>query len=218
MNGVHDMGGMHGMGAIQVETNEPPFHARWEGRVIAIRRALTVSGKLHGNFRSFIENIPAADYLRISYYEKWLTALVAQIIASGLATRAEIESSKPAKGSAKVKPALNAADAATLSFRAVPAVYHIDAPPRFQAGQRVRARNINPISHTRLPRYTRGKTGVIERTRSVQAFPDRSALGQDNRPQYVYLVRFAARELWGEQASPKDSVYIDLWDDYLEPA
>jgi len=183
-----------------------------------MRRALAVSGKLRGNFRSFIESIPAADYLRMSYYEKWFTALVAQIIASGLATRAEIESSKPAKGSAKVKPALNAADAATLSFRAVPAVYHIDAPPRFQAGQRVRARNINPISHTRLPRYTRGKTGVIERTRSVQAFPDSSALGQDNKPQYVYLVRFAARELWGEQASPKDSVYIDLWDDYLEPA
>jgi nitrile hydratase len=212
------MGGMHGMGAIQVEKNEPPFHARWEGRVLAMRRALGVSGKLRGNFRSFIESIPAADYLRMSYYEKWFTALVAQIIANGLATRAEIESSKPAKGSTKAKPALNAADAATLSVRAVPAVYHIDAPPRFQAGQRVRARNINPVSHTRLPRYTRGKTGVIERIRSVQAFPDSSALGQGDKPQYVYLVRFATRELWGEQASPHDSLYIDLWDDYLEPA
>ena len=218
MNGVHDMGGMHGMGTIEVEKNEPPFHARWEGRVIAMRRALTATGKLRGTFRSFIEKIPAPDYLRISYYEKWLRALEAQIIASGLATRAEIASGKPAKGSAKAKPALNAADAATLSLRTVPAVYHIDASPRFRSGQRVRARNINPISHTRLPRYTRGRTGVIERTRSVQAFPDSSALGQDPRPQYVYLVRFAARELWGEQASPKDSVYIDLWDNYLEPA
>lgn len=98
----------------------------------------------------------------------------------------------------------------------MPALYHIDVAPRFQTGQRVRARNINPVSHTRLPRYTRGRIGVIERTRSVQAFPDSAALGQDNKPQYVYLVRFAARELWSEQASPKDSVYIDLWDDYLD--
>ena len=76
MNGVHDMGGMHGMGPIQVEKNEPVFHARWEGRVIAMRRALGASGKLHGNFRAFIESIPPADYLRMSYYEKWFTALV----------------------------------------------------------------------------------------------------------------------------------------------
>jgi len=212
------MSGMHGMGPIQVEKNEPVFHARWEARVLAMRRALGAAGKLRGTFRAFIESIPPADYLRMSYYEKWFTALVAQIVASGVATRAEIESGKPAKGSAKATPALNAKDAATLSSRAVPAVFHIDAAPRFQAGQRVRARNINPVSHTRLPRYTRGRTGVIERTRSVQAFPDSDALSQGNKPQYVYLVRFAARELWGEQASPRDSVYIDLWDDYLEPA
>jgi nitrile hydratase len=212
------MGGMHGMGPIQVEKNEPPFHARWEARVLAIRRAVGVSGKMRGNFRSFIESIPAADYLRMSYYEKWLTALVAQLIDSGLATRGEIERGKPAKGSAKAVPALKAADAATLSFRAVPVVLHIDAAPRFQVGQRVRARNINPVSHTRLPRYTRGRTGVIERNRGVQGFPDTAALSLGNKPQYVYLVRFAARELWGEQASPSDSVYIDLWDDYLEPA
>jgi nitrile hydratase len=212
------MGGMHGMGPIQVEKNEPVFHARWEARVLAMRRAAGASGKLRGNFRSFIESIPAADYLRMSYYEKWFTALVAQLIDSGLATRAEIESGKPAKGSVRAVPALNAADAATISFRAVPAVFHIDAAPRFQVGQRVRARNINPVSHTRLPRYARGRTGVIERTRCVQAFPDSAALSLGNKPQYVYLVRFAARELWGEQASPRDSVYIDLWDDYLEPA
>ena len=156
------------MGAIQVEKNEPPFHARWEARVFAMRRALAVSGKLRGNFRSFIESIPPADYLRMSYYEKWFTALVAQITASGLATRAEIESGKAAKGSAKAKPALNAADAATLSFRAVPALYHSDVAPRFQTGQRVRARNINPVSHTPAsPLHARPSTGVIERTRSL---------------------------------------------------
>src|SRR6266567_1228348 len=106
MNGVHDMGGMHGMGPIQVEKNEPVFHARWEARVIAMRRAMAATGKLHGNFRAAIESIPAADYLRMSYYEKWFTALVEQLVDSGLVTRAEIESGEPAKGSAKAVPAL----------------------------------------------------------------------------------------------------------------
>jgi len=214
MNGVHDMGGMHGMGPIQVEKNEPVFHARWEARVLAMRRAVRASGKLRGNGRFAIESIPAADYLRMSYYERWFAALVTELIDSSLATRAEIESGKPATGSVRAVPALSAADAATLPFRRVPALLRAETPPRFQVGQRVRARNINPVSHTRLPRYTRGRTGVIERTRGLEAFPDRG----DNKPQYVYLVRFAARELWGEQASPRDSVHIDLWDDYLEPA
>lgn len=217
MNGVHDMGGMQGMGPIQVEKNEPVFHARWEARVIAMRRAMAATGKLRGNFRAAIESIAAADYLRMSYYEKWFTALVEQLVASGLVTRAEIESGKPAKGSAKAIPALKASDAATLSFRVAPAILNVAVDPLFQVGQRVRARNMHPVSHTRLPRYARGRTGVIERDRGVQVFPDTAALSLGNKPQHVYSVRFAARELWGEQASPRDAVYIDMWDDYLEP-
>jgi hypothetical protein len=89
---------------------------------------------------------------------------------------------------------------------------------RFQAGQRVRARNINPFGHTRLPRYARGKVGLIERDYGVFVFPDTNAHFLGEKPQHVYSVRFAARELWGEQASPHDSVYVDLWDDYLDPA
>ncbi len=90
--------------------------------------------------------------------------------------------------------------------------------PRFQAGQRVRARNMHPVGHTRLPRYARGKTGVIERDQGVQAFPDTNVLSLGENPQHVYSVRFAARELWGERASPRDAVFIDMWEDYLEPA
>jgi nitrile hydratase beta subunit len=218
VNGVHDMGGMQGMGPIVVEKNEPVFHARWEARVIAMRRLVVGSGKLRGNFRAAIESIPAAEYLRMSYYEKWFTALVEQLIASGLATRVEIDSGKPAKGSVKAVPAVNAADAAKMSFRVSGAMLKVAVAPLFQPGQRVRARNINPVSHTRLPRYVRGRTGVIEKDRGVQAFPDSAALSQGDKPQHVYSVRFAARELWGEQASPRDSVYVELWDDYLEPA
>jgi nitrile hydratase subunit beta len=89
---------------------------------------------------------------------------------------------------------------------------------QFQPGQRVRARNINPVTHTRLPRYARGKAGRIARDYGVSVFPDTSAQFLGDKPQHVYSVRFMARDLWGEQANPRDAVYIDLWDDYLEPA
>jgi nitrile hydratase len=89
---------------------------------------------------------------------------------------------------------------------------------RFQIGQRVRARNIHPITHTRLPRYARGKFGTIERDHGVFVFPDSNAQFLGEKPQHVYSVRFTAHELWGEQAKPLDTVYLALWDDYLEPA
>jgi hypothetical protein len=95
---------------------------------------------------------------------------------------------------------------------------NVPATPHFVTGQRVRARNMNPIGHTRLPRYARGKEGTIDRDHGVFIFPDTNAHFLGEKPQHVYSVRFAARELWGEQASPRDSVYIDMWDDYLEPA
>ncbi|HEV3201372.1 MAG TPA: nitrile hydratase subunit beta [Bryobacteraceae bacterium] len=218
MNGIHDMGGMHGLGPIRVEKNEPVFHARWEGRVIAMRRAVAAGGKITLGLREAIESIPAADYLRMSYYERWFTALIEQLVASGLATRAEIESGKPAKGSVKAVAALKPADAATLSLRVSGAMLKEAVTPRFRAGERVRARNINRVGHTRLPRYARGRAGVIERDRGVQAFPDTHLTAPVQHAQHVYSVRFTARELWGEEASPNDAVYLDLWDDYLEPA
>jgi nitrile hydratase len=94
----------------------------------------------------------------------------------------------------------------------------VPVAPQFKVGQRVRARNINPTGHTRLPRYSRGKLGTIERDHGVFVFPDTNAQFLGEKPQHVYSVRFAARELWGEQAAPRDTVNLDLWDDYLEPA
>jgi nitrile hydratase len=94
----------------------------------------------------------------------------------------------------------------------------VQAAARFRPGQRVRARNIHPTGHTRLPRYARGKRGTIVRDYGVFVFPDTSAHSLGEKPQHVYSVRFAARELWGEQASPRDSVYVDMWEDYLERA
>ena len=218
MNGVHDLGGMQGFGPIQPENDEPVFHERWEGRVLAMLRAVAATGELPSGPRPFIESLPPADYLRMSYYEKWYAALVELLVASGLVTREEIASGKPAKGSVKSVPVLKPTEAARSLFQVPPVMLTTVVTPRFTAGQRVRARTMNPVGHTRLPRYARGRTGIIERDQGVQAFPDTNVYGRGQNPQHVYSVRFAARELWGEQVSAQDAVFIDLWEDYVEPA
>ena len=217
MNGVHDMGGMHGMGPIPIEKDEPVFHEPWEGRVYAMTRAIGAWKKWTiDTGRYHIELIPAADYLRMTYYEKWFTRLVNLLVKTGLITGTEAESGKPDKGSAKRTPPLKPAGVAAMALNRNIAPAHDPAiPPRFKVGQRVRARNINPEGHTRLPRYARGKNGKIAIDHGVYVLPDSSAHGGDKR-QHVYAVRFAARELWGEQASARDTVMIDLWDDHLE--
>lgn len=219
MNGVHDMGGMHGMGPIQYEKNEPVFHARWEARAYALTRAMRALGKWNIDAsRHELELLPPAEYLRMSYYERWIARLVEQLMKSGLATRAEIDSGKPAHGSPKATPPLTADMVATMVARGGSARRNASLSARFKVGQRVRARNMHPTGHTRLPRYTRGKLGTIVRDHGVFVFPDTNAHFAGEKPQHVYSVRFAARELWGEQASPRDAVYVDLWEDYLERA
>jgi nitrile hydratase beta subunit len=219
MNGIHDMGGMHGMGPIEEEKNEPVFHDEWEGRIFAMNRAMGAWQRWNLDAsRHSRELIPPAEYLRMSYYERWIAGLVELIVKSELATRAEIESGTPAAGSAKALPVLTAETAIELVAKGLPASRNVKVAARFQVGQRVRARNMHPMGHTRLPRYARGKFGTIDRDHGVFVFPDTNAHSKGEKPQHVYSVRFDARELWGAQAAPKDSVYVDLWDDYLEPA
>src|SRR5580698_9527171 len=219
MNGVHDLGGMHGMGPIEPETNEPIFHARWEARVFALVRAMGAWRKWNIDAsRHQRELIPGPEALRMSYYEKWLAGLIELITDKGLVSRAEIDSGHPSPGSPKATPALPANAVSQLVAKGSPANRDIQVAPRFQAGQRVRARNINPVGHTRLPRYARGKLGTVERDHGVFVFPDTDAHFLGEKPQHVYSVRFLARELWGERAKPRDTVYIAMWDDYLESA
>jgi nitrile hydratase len=219
MNGVHDMGGMHGMGPVVEEKDEPVFHHEWEGRIFALN--LAMGGWRKWNLdasRHSRELIPPAEYLRMSYYEKWVAGLVELMVQSGLTTRAEIESGVPAAGSTKAVPAMTVDKALARVTTGGPASRDLDVAARFQAGQRVRARNIHPVGHTRLPRYARGKFGTIDRDHGVFVLPDSNAHFLGEKPQHVYSVRFAARELWGAEAGEKDSVYVDMWDDYLEPA
>jgi nitrile hydratase len=218
MNGIHDLGGMHGMGPIVPDTLEKGYHAPWEARVHAMSSAMGATGKLRLGLRPPIEAIPPADYLRMSYYEKWLTALIERMVASNLVTRDEIENGRPEKASANTPLAVSAQDAVAGLFRIPPVRRDLPIEPRFKVGQSVRALNINPVTHTRLPRYARGKSGTIDRGQGIFVFMESSALGLGEKPQHVYSVRFSARELWGKQAAPQDAVYLDLYEDYLEPA
>jgi nitrile hydratase subunit beta len=219
VNGVHDMGGMQDMGPVQPEKNEPVFHEPWEGRVFALNQALGAWRKWNIDAsRHQRELIPPADYLRMSYYEKWLTALTELLVNRGLVTRAEIESGKPDAGSPKATPPVTAETVPALLAQGKPVRRDAPVHARFKAGQHVRARNINPTGHTRLPRYARGKIGTVERDHGVFVFPDTNAHFLGEKPQHLYSVRFAARELWGDEAAPRDAVYVNLWDDHLEPA
>jgi nitrile hydratase subunit beta len=219
VNGVHDMGGTHGMGSIQYERNEPVFHEPWEARVFALNRAVrawrkwTTDASRHG-----VELIPAPDYLRMSYYEQRLHSLVELMVKSGLVTPAEVENGRPAPGPSKATPALVASAVPGMLAKGRPKSREVRVAARFKVGQRVRARNIHPTGHTRLPRYARGKLGTIHLDHGVYVFPDTNADSLGEKPQHLYSVRFAARELWGEQVSSHDAVYLDMWDDYLECA
>jgi nitrile hydratase len=217
MNGVHDMGGMHGMGPVAPERNEPVFHEAWEARVFAMARAMGAWGKWNIDASRYQrEQIPAADYLRITYYEKWLWGLKELMVRAGLVSREEIESGHPSPDSGKHSPALTAEKVPLLVARGSPANRDSQASPKFSIGQRVTTLNINPTGHTRLPRYARAKQGTIDRVRGIFVFPDTNASFRGECPQHLYSVRFTARELWGEAAAPQDQVYIDLWEAYLE--
>jgi nitrile hydratase beta subunit len=215
MNSVHDMGGMHGMGPIEYDENEPVFHEPWEGRAWALVRTMGRWGRPRTrNFRYELELIPAADYLRMSYYERFISLMIDRLLRANLVTRTELESGRPDPGS--VNPTSPPPPAPRGG---VPRI-EVRVKPRFKVGQHVRARNIHPLGHTRLPRYARGRRGTITRDHGPFAFQDTDVNGDPltQTPQHVYTVQFNAQELWGGQARSRDSVSLDLWDDHLERA
>lgn len=219
MNGVHDLGGMHGMGAVAAEANEPVFHHDWERRAFALTVAAGFLRRWNIDMsRHSREVMPPAEYLAATYYERWIWGLRHLLVACGLVTPAELRSGR-ATGAATGVRALPASEvpAALRNRRAARMDDHL-AAPRFTIGQRVRARNIHPPAHTRLPRYARGRTGVIDRDHGVFIFPDAHAATGQKVPRHCYSVRFEGRELWGPDAGPHDAIYVDLFDEYLEPA
>ena len=217
MNGVHDMGGVHGLGPVAPETDEPLFHADWEQRVLALVIASPTRGNIDAG-RHQRELIPGADYLRMSYYEKWFEALEAMLLRGGFITPEELASATANPAAPKETPRLKAQDVAPAFARRGSYLREPPAPAAFAVGDRVRALNLHPVGHTRLPRYVRGRVGVIERVHGAHVYPDTHADTDADDPRWLYTVRFASRELWGLGAAGRDSVSLDLWEPYLERA
>ncbi len=216
MNSIHDMGGMDGFGPVAREDDEPVFHYPWEGRVYALTRVVKpwLRGRKLPGFRFVLESIPPVDYLRMSYYERWFHMVVTRLLAGGLIAGSEVESGRPDPGESS--PELLPPEDGSLGF----ALLDLDVRARFAPGDRVRARNLNPRGHNRLPRYVKGRLGTVVEDYGVYALQDSDERGQLplDDPQHVYSVRFEGRELWGDRSGARDAVYVDLWEEYLETA
>jgi nitrile hydratase len=214
MNSVHDLGGMDGFGAVVPERDEPPFHAPWEGRVLALQRAMGYLERWTiDQSRAAIEAMDPIDYLTASYYKKWCVALQHRILTSGLIGDDEVAAGRSLRPGTPLARVLTPEVADTLrrgEYERPPA-----SDPHFVAGDRVRTRNLNPHTHTRLPRYARDKVGTVEANRGCHVYPDTVAIGAGEQPQWLYTVVFSARTLWGDDADPSISVSIDAFEPYL---
>jgi len=219
MNGVHDMGGMDGFGTVEPEPNEPTFHAAWEGRVMAMVRAMGAQGAFNIDASRFArESLPPDVYLSSSYYRKWLLALERHLGTLGMADRDEVAAGHALREGAPLKRGkFTVADVERIMVRGS---FGREAPAAaiFKPGDKVRTKNINPTTHTRLPRYVRGHTGVVERINGCHVFPDSAAHGKGENPQWLYTVVFASRELWGDDADPALKISIEAFEPYLERA
>ena len=217
MNGIHDMGGMAGFGPVVPEADEPVFHARWEARVFALSQAAgTVATMSIDEFRHAAENRAPAAYLATPYYGLWLDVMERDLIESGAITRAELASGRTAGEPASQGVADAPAKAVAACFMRHPYERTTPAPARFAVGDRVATKNINPTGHTRLARYLRHHQGEIVAVHGAHVFPDSNAAGKGEDPHWLYTVKFAARDLWGPEADPRDAIAADLWEPYLD--
>jgi len=206
MNGIHDLGGMDGFGKVEVEVDEPVFHARWEGRTFAMT-LLTATNVPAVRFAN--ESLSPLDYLRLSYFARWQRSLERRLLADGLLAPGELEARVEGRAIETKQPRARPA-AAAGSLRT------IADSPKYRIGDRVRTRNLQPHGHTRLPAYARGRRGMVAIVHPAFVYPDTFAHGLGENPQYVYAVRFDARELWGDAAEPGTSLCLDCYQSYLE--
>lgn len=233
MNGVHDMGGMHGFGA--VPEDDALFHADWEQHMYALNRLLLIAGVYNGHeSRHATERMDPARYLSLDYFERWLESKTALAIEKGVLTERgveqrtaaiaagerSLESVEPppdadpitaAEARGAIRTGVTERDADTLCSSAPVQPHHT---PRFEPGQTVTVRTIHPAGHTRCPRYVRGATGTIESITGVFELPDASAHGEEYA-EPCYAVRFSLRELWGPERPDTDHLTLDLWESYL---
>ena len=207
MDGIHDLGGMHGFGAIARERDEPVFHAAWEGRMFALLSAVPFAVPFGDDqFRPAVEAMHPADYLAASYYEKWYAALMRLLDERGALTGPDFVPAGPPVRAEAVLPAIFGG--------ASQAQRDAQVAQRFKTGDQVRTLQTLATGHNRLPRYARGRIGTVESIHGGFLVADRNSKG-DQTPEMLYTVRFAARDLWGAAAASGDNLSLDLWDSYL---
>ncbi|MFN2375073.1 MAG: nitrile hydratase subunit beta [Candidatus Binatia bacterium] len=209
MDGIHDLGGVNGFGAVEIEKGEPVFHEPWEGLAfamnflgVAVLRAYNVD-----EYRHAIERMEPAHYLAAGYYERVLTGVASLLVERGVVAHGELESR--AGGRFPLSGPVAPSPMAGLSP---------EPSARFGVGDRVLVRDIHPAGHTRVPRYCRGKRGVVVHVAPAFPFPDVSAHLGEHRPEHTYHVEFAGHELWAGADAGAETVVVDLWDAYLEAA
>lgn len=219
MNGIADMGGMHGFGSVDRSDDAGPFHHEWERRILGITFSALGAGLFNvDEIRRVTEDVDPITYLKSVYYERWLYSTEALLREKGVISARELADGRSATPAPNTAPPVTQDIARVILEQGGTSRSADGAPARFRTGDAVIARNINPRGHTRLPRYVRGKHGTVVVDHGIFALPDTNAAGLGPHPQHVYGVRFSARELWGPQASARDTLQIDLFDEYLDPA
>jgi nitrile hydratase subunit beta len=226
MNGAHDVGGMHGFGPVVPEADEPVFHADWERSTFAVLMAALCQGVATADENRFaIESLGNVRYLSTPYFEHWLGAMEAVLVAKGVVTEEErrarvAEVLAAPERFARAAPSDAGPDELAQRLLGIVATggpslrEDAEAAPRFRVGDAVRTLDRHPAGHTRLPRYARGKPGVVVAYHGAHVFPDANAHGRGEHPQPLYGVRFEARDLWGGERRG-EAVHLDLWESYL---
>ena len=214
---VHDMGGRTGLGPVQMDADEKPFHADWEARMWGINEAMTgADGWTLDWWRHVRELIPAADYLTRPYFDQWMLVYAAMMVDDNWASVAEIAQGKAARAAPQASPPQNAADVPQAARRAKDFRLKTDRAPAFQIGDRVKTIRIGGIAHTRLPAYAMEREGMVHAYRGTHVVPDENALGRE-MAEPLYTIAFAAADLWPEAKERKERIFVDLWERYLEP-
>ena len=216
MNGVHDIGGMHGFGPVQ--RDDAIFHCEWEKRQCALSILALILGLINGDEdRHSLERMDPAAYLRAGSFERWQAGLELLLVEKGILTHDEILArAEQYERDPGTTPPRREGPAPFAGKPAPPAESGPSPDARFALGDRVVTRNVHPAGFTRLPRYARGKRGLVDRVYGDDTFPDTNAHGLGPQPRPVYGVRFEATELWGSSADGRGAVHLDLWESYLE--
>jgi nitrile hydratase beta subunit len=219
MNGVHDIGGMHGFGPVdpEPEAEEPVFHSDWEARVFALWQALGAVGAWNIDMgRHARERLTPVEHMAASYYELSLNRIELLLVENGVLTAEELRSGRaegPAADTLRERR-LGAEDVVVNLGRSRSFEVPAEEAPSFQVGDRIRVRPMAPLGHTRAARYVRGHYGTVRAHYGAHVFPDRNAHGE-RVGKHLYSVEFSSRELFGDEAGPRDTVRLDLWEPYL---